>query len=490
MSENYNRPFSNERNLTMLMDFYELSMANGYLKEGYQDVEVVFDMFFRRVPDKGGFAIFAGLQQLITYLNELSFNELDLEFMQKEYGFGDEFIDYLRDFQFTCDVWAVKEGTPIFPHEPIVIIKGPAMQAQLIETMLLLTINHQTMIATKTNRIVRAAEGRSVSEYGSRRAHGYDAALLGARAAYIGGASSTSCTMAHQVYGVPAGGTMAHSWVQLFENEYEAFKSYAANYPDNCVLLVDTYNVLNSGVPNAIKVFDEIVVPTGNRPQAIRIDSGDLAYLSKKARNLLDDAGYSDVKIIASNALDEYIIRDLLIQNAAIDVFGVGENLITSKSEPVFGGVYKLAAVERNGVITPKIKVSETIEKVTNPHFKMLYRFYDKTSGKALADYITIHDEVVDDSGELEIFDPKAPWKRKNLDNFVAVPLLVKIFDRGVQVYDKPKLEDIRAYSAAEIDKLWAEVKRFEYPHKYYVDLSQRLFDLKQSMLNNIRVEG
>ncbi len=473
------------RNLSMLVDFYELTMSNAYLAHGLGDREVVFDMFFRSVPDRGGFAIFAGLEQLIEYLNSLKFDDEDIEFLKNKYEFSPEFLEYLRNFKFSCDVWAMKEGTPIFPNEPIVTVKGPAIQAQLIETMILLSINYQSMIATKANRISRAAQGRAISEFGSRRAQAYDAAILGARAAYIGGVAGTSCTIADEIFGVPATGTMAHSWVQLFDSEYEAFKSYAMVYPSDCVLLVDTYNTISSGVPNAIKVFNEVVVPSGNRPKAIRIDSGDLAYLSKKSRKLLDDAGFEDVKIIASNALDEYIIRDLLIQNAKIDIFGVGESLITSKSEPVFGGVYKLVAVENDGELIPKIKLSETEEKVTNPHFKTVYRIYDKSNNMAVADYVTLHDETVDENAPLELFDPKAPWKRKTVENFKAVKIIEKIFENGKLIYNPPTTEEIKAYANAQLDTLWEEVKRFEYPHKYYVDLSLNLYNIKQDMLNS-----
>ena len=350
-------------NLTMLTDFYEITMANGYLDSGMKGKIAYFDMFFRRVPDGGGFAIMAGLEQLIEYLKNLSFEEEDIEYLRSKKMFSEKFLDYLKDFKFSCDVWAVPEGTPIFPNEPIVIVRGPVIEAQFIETMVLLTINHQSLIATKANRIVRAAQGRPVMEFGSRRAQGYDGAVYGARAAYIAGCVGTACTLANKVMGVPALGTMAHSWIQMFPTELDAFRAYARSYPDDCTLLVDTYNVLKSGVPNAIKVFNEEVVPRGFRPKGIRIDSGDVTYLSKKARHMLDEAGFPDCKIVASNSLDEYVIRDILTEGAQIDLFGVGERLITSRSEPVFGGVYKLAAVEENGVINPRIKLSEDVEK-------------------------------------------------------------------------------------------------------------------------------
>ena len=476
-----------QRNLTMLTDFYEFTMANGYLNNGIGEREVVFDMFFRRIPDGGGFAIFAGLEQVIEYMDNLVFTEQDLQYFKDKGIFCDKFIDYLRNFKFTCDVWSVREGTPIFPNEPIVTVKGPLMQAQMLETMILLSINHQTLIATKANRIVRAADGRAVVEFGSRRAQGYDAAVLGARAAYIAGCAGTACAIADRDYGIPASGTMAHSWVQVFDSEYEAFKAYAEIYPTNCTLLVDTYNVLKSGIPNAIKVFDDVLKPMGIRPKGVRIDSGDLSYLSKKARKMLDDAGYSDVMIMASNSLDEYIVRDLFAQGAKLDAFGVGENLITSKSEPVFGGVYKLAAAaDSKGELISKIKVSESVEKITTPGFKKLYRFYSKDNGKALADYICLHDEEVCDDDELTIFDPNAVWKSKQMTNYVAEPLQVQVFNKGKKCYESPSIEEIRSYCKEKIDTLWDESKRFEYPHRYYVDLSQKLYDEKQRLLSEV----
>ena len=470
-------------NLTMLVDFYEITMGNGYFSNNMTDQIAIFDLFFRTIPDKGGFAIAAGLEQVIEYLQSLNFSDGDLEYLKSKHSFSDDFLDYLKNFKFECDVWSVPEGTPIFPNEPIMIVRGPIIQAQMIETMLLLTINHQSLIATKTSRIVRAANGRDVFEFGARRAHGYSASLYGARASYIAGCSSTSCTLADISFGIPASGTMAHSWVQSFDSEYESFAKYAEVYPDNCVLLVDTYSVLNSGIPNAIKCFNEVVLPTGNRPKAIRIDSGDIAYLSKRSRKMLDDAGFEDVKIVASNSLDEYIISDLLSQDAKIDSFGVGENLITAKSHPVFGGVYKMVALEKDGVIDPKIKLSESADKITTPDFKMLYRFYNNESGKAEADFITLRDEKVNVDEGITIFDPTNTWKRKHLTNITAVPMLKQIFDKGKLVYDSPNMEEIREYCKNEMDKLWDEVKRFEFPHRYYVDLSIKLWNLKYDLL-------
>ena len=478
-----NIDWKKKKNLTMLADFYEFTMANGYFENGMKDKIAYFDMFFRSIPDDGGFAIMAGVEQLIGYLKHLCFSNEDIEYFRSKNMFSEEFLEYLLDFEFQCDVWAIPEGTPIFPGEPIVIVRGPLIQAQIIETMVLLTINHQSLIATKSNRIVRAAQGRPVMEFGSRRAQGYEGAILGARAAYIGGAVGTACTIVDRDFSIPALGTMAHSWIQIFPTELEAFRAYARLYPDNCVLLVDTYNVLKSGVPNAIKVFEEEVVPRGFRPKGIRIDSGDIAYLSKEARKMLDDAGFHDCQIVASSSLDEYVIRDLLNQGAQIDSFGVGERLITARSEPVFGGVYKLTAIEENGEIIPKIKVSENVGKITTPGFKQLYRLYDRTTNKAIADVITLHDEEIDDTKPYEIFHPLFTWKRKTLNNFYAKKLLVKIFDKGECIYESPPVSEIRDYCKEQIDTLWDEVKRFEYPHEYFVDLSKPLWDIKDRLL-------
>lgn len=472
-----------KENLTMLTDFYELTMANGFFENGHGDQTVYFDMFFRTVPDGGGFAIMAGLEQVIEYLKNLSFSQDDIAYLRSKQLFSEEFLQYLADFKFSCDVWAVPEGTPIFPYEPLVTVRGPAIQAQFVETMVLLAINHQSLIATKANRIVRAADGRAVMEFGSRRAQGFNGAVYGARAAYIGGCIGTACTIADREFGIPALGTMAHSWVQLFDSEYEAFKAYATVYPHSCTLLVDTYNVIKSGIPNAIRVFDEVLKPLGYRPKGIRLDSGDITYLSKKARRMLDEAGYPDCQICVSNSLDEFIIRDLIQQGACINSFGVGERLITASSAPVFGGVYKLAAVEKDGVIESRIKVSENVAKITNPGFKKLWRLYDRTSGKAIADVITLHDEVIDDSKPYEIFDPEHVWKRKCIENFVAKPLQQQIFESGKCVYTSPTVGEIRDYCKEQLNTLWDEVLRFENPHKYYVDLSQALWDEKQKLL-------
>lgn len=469
----------------MLMDFYELTMAAGYFEDGYIDKVAVFDMFFRRIPDGGGFAIVAGLEQFIDAMEHFSFTEEDIEYLRGKADFSEDFLNYLRQFKFHCNIWAVEEGTPVFPGEPLVTVEGPCIEAQLIETLLLLTVNHQSLIATKANRVVRASKGRQVLEFGSRRAQGYDGALYGARAAYLGGCDATSCTMADREFGIPAAGTMAHSWVQMYPSEYEAFKKYAQLYPDNCLLLVDTYSVLKSGLPNAIRVFDEVLKPLGKRPKGIRIDSGDIAYLSKKARKMLDEAGYEDVAICASNSLDEYIIRDLLVQDAKVDIFGIGENLITSKSEPVFGGVYKLAAVKEEGQYIPKIKISETAEKITIPHLKKLWRIYDNATGKAMADYITMADELPQTQDGITLFDPVQTWKRKTFVNCRAELLSVPIYEEGKLVYNRPKLKDVRRRCAEHVEMLWDEVKRFEYPHRYYVDLSQKLWDERQRLLQD-----
>lgn len=472
-------------NYTMLTDFYELTMANGYFKEGMGDKIAYFDMFFRQVPDDGGFAVMAGVEQLVEYMKNLKFDDEDIEFLRSKNMFDEGFLDYLKNFEFACDVWAVPEGTPIFPGEPIVTVRGPLIQAQFVETMILLTVNHQSLIATKSNRIVRAASGKPVMEFGSRRAQGYDGAIYGARAAYIGGVCGTACTITDQMFSVPALGTMAHSWVQSFDSEYDAFCAYADSYPDNCILLVDTYNVLKSGLPNAIRVFNEKLKPKGITKCGIRIDSGDITYLTKKCRKILDEAGWETATICVSNSLDEYIIRDILRQGAAIDSFGVGERLITSKSEPVFGGVYKLAAMENDkGEIIPKIKISENVAKITTPYFKKIYRLFSKETGMAVADVLTTYDEVIDESKPYEIFDPGNTWKRKTITDFEAKELLVPLFKNGKCVYELPKLSEIKEYCEGEIAKIWDEVKRFENPHAYYVDMSQKLWDIRYKLLS------
>ncbi len=475
-----------KRNLTTLTDFYELTMSAGYFNEGYTDKISVFDMFFRRVPDGGGYAIMAGLEQFIQAVDNLHFTEEDIIYLRNTGIFSEPFLEYLRNFKFHCNIWAIEEGMPIFPHEPIVTVEGPAIECQLIETLMLVTFNHQCLIATKGNRIVRSAAGRPVMEFGARRAQGYDGAYYGARAAYLSGCSSTSCVMAGRDFGIPVSGTMAHAWVQMFPSQYEAFKKYAELYPDNCILLVDTYNVLKSGIPDAIKVFDEVLKPMGKRPRGVRIDSGDIAYLSKKARKMLDEAGYPDCTICASNSLDEYIVRDLILQGARVDSFGIGENLITAKSDPVFGGVYKLAAVkEDDGSYTPKIKLSETAAKMTIPGLKKVWRIYDEDN-KAMADLITLADEEVSTQHGITLFDPVETWKERTYVNCTARCISTPIYVEGKRVYTSPELADIKKFCKAQVGTLWDEVKRFDNPHRYYVDLSQKLWDLRHDLLKQM----
>ena len=474
-------------NMTMLCDFYELTMGNGYLKAGFQDRITYFDVYFRSVPDGGGYAIAAGLDQLIDYIEDLHFDQQDIDYLRGRGIFCEKFLGYLANFHFSGDIYAVPEGTPVFPKEPMVVVRAPAIEAQLLETFALLTVNHQSLIATKANRIVRAAKGHAVMEFGSRRAQGSAAAIDGARAAYIAGCCGTACTISDQLYGTPALGTMAHAWVQMFDTEYDAFATYCKYYPQNAVLLVDTYNTLKSGIPNAIKAFNDVLKPLGIKKCGIRLDSGDIAYLSRKARKMLDEAGWTECTITVSNSLDEYLIQDLWMQDAKIDAFGVGERLITAKSEPVFGCVYKLVAVEdKDGNIVPKIKISENVGKITNPHFKKVYRIFDKATGKAEADYITVWDEVIEEGQPLELFDPDATWKRRTYTDYTIKPLQEKIFDHGELVYQQPTLSEIQKYCREQIDTLWDEVKRFENPHNYYVDLSQKLWDTRSALLKKL----
>lgn len=479
--------WTDNTNMSMLTDFYEFTMSKGYLDGGNAARIAYFDLFFRSVPENGGYAITAGLEQVIDFLQSIRFEPEDIRFLRSQNVFDDPFLEYLERFHLECDVWAIPEGTPVFPGEPLVKDRGPVIQAQLVETMLLATINHQSLIATKASRIARAASGKAVFEFGARRAQGYDAAVLGARAAYIGGVAATSCTIAGQQFGIPVFGTMAHSWIQLFDSEYNAFESYARSFPSETYLLVDTYDTLRSGVPNAIAVAQKVLEPLGHRLKGIRIDSGDLTYLTRSARQMLDDAGLTDCKITVSNALDEYIIRDLLIQGACIDSFGVGERLITSRAEPVFGGVYKLSAVETNGKVIPKMKISENVGKVTTPCNKEIIRFYDRETGKALADVITVVGEEIDESKPYEIFDPVQTWKRKTLENFSIRRLLEPILINGKCVYERPDIQTIRSYCAEQMNTLWDSVLRFENPQNYYVDLSQELFSIRNEILHRHR---
>ena len=480
-----NNFIKDKRNLTMLMDFYELTMSNGYFVKGLKDIKVVFDMFYRRNPDNGGFVICAGLEQLVEYIQNLSFEDEDIEYLKSKNMFDGRFLDYLRNFKFTGDMYAVPEGTIVYPNTPLVTVVAPLIDAQLIETMLLLTINHQSLIATKANRIVRAAGDASVMEFGARRAQGSDAAIYGARACYIGGVGATATAISDEMFGVPAVGTMAHSFVQFFDSEYEAFKAYAEVYPDNCILLIDTYNVLDSGVQNAIKVAKEVLEPMGKRLKGVRIDSGDLAYLTKKVRKILDSAGCEDCSIVVSNSIDEYLITSLNKQGARINSYGVGERMITAKSEPVFGGVYKLAAVEsESGVYEPKIKISENVEKITNPGFKTLWRIYDRDSGYGIADVITLADEIIDDTKPYPYMDEIKPWKRRSFTNFTCEKLQKQIFAGGKLVYELPTLKEIQQKVREQLSTtVWPEEQRFENPHTHYVDLSMELYKMKQEML-------
>ncbi|MGM9566166.1 nicotinate phosphoribosyltransferase [Evtepia sp.] len=477
-------------NMTMLCDFYELTMGNGYFKAGYKDRITHFDLYFRSVPDQGGYAIAAGLEQVIDYIQDLHFDEEDIQYLRDRKMFDEEFLDYLANFKFTGDIYAIPEGTPVFPHEPILTVRAPAIQTQLLETFLLLTINHQSLIATKANRIVRAAKGRPVLEFGSRRAQGSSGAIDGARAAFIGGCKGTACTISDQLYGVPAGGTMAHAWVQMFDTQYEAFRTYCEIYPENPVLLVDTYNTLKSGIPDAIRAFNDVLKPKGITKCGIRLDSGDMAYLTKEARRMLDEAGWTECTITVSNSLDENVIQDLLLQGAQIDAFGVGERLITARSEPVFGGVYKLVAVEDDqGNVIPKIKLSENVAKITIPQFKKVFRLFDNADGMAIGDWMCTYDETLEENlnpdGSLTIFDPDVTWKTKTISNFTAKQIQIPIFLDGKLVYQRPTLPEIQTYCKEQMDTMWDSVKRFENPHNYYVDLSQKLWDIKYELLTH-----
>lgn len=472
--------------LALLTEGYELTMADGFMGAGMKDTVAYFDLFFRRVPDNGGFAIAAGLSKVIDYLEHLHFREEDIKYLKSK-GISDELASYLKDFKFTCDVWAIPEGTPIFPNEPIIKVRGPIIEAQLIETMLLLSINQQSLIATKANRLVRAAHGTAVAEFGTRRAQGVDEAVYGARAAYIGGCVATSGVIPEKEFGIPSVNTMIHSWVQLFDSEYDAFCEYARRHPDDCTLVVDTYDTIRSGIPNAIKAFDDVLAPLGKRPKSVRIDSGDITYLSKRVRKMLDVAGYPDCDIMASNSLDEHLISDMVSQGAKVDCFIVGERLITSASSPLFGGVYKLSAIEKDGKTVPKINLSENVRKITIPSSKHVYRLIDKDSGKAIADVLTLDDEIIDETKPYVLFDPDFTWKRKEIENFVTRKLLVPIFKGGKKVYEEPSLKEIRDYCLRQTDTLWDEVKRFENPHKYYVDLSKNLWAERNGLIEKFK---
>ena len=475
------------RNLTLLTDLYQLTMGYGFYRQNKHEEEVVFDLFFRK-NSLITYSISAGLEQAMDYLLNWRFDDEDIAYLRSLNLFSEDFLEYLRNMKFTGDVYAVKEGTPVFPAEPILTVKAPLIQAQVVETALLNIINHQTLIATKSSKICRATGGKGVvMEFGLRRAQGPDAGINGARAAIIGGCTSTSNLITGKTFDVPVAGTMAHSWVMDYDSEYEAFKAYADAYPDNCMLLVDTYDTLRSGVPNAIKVFKELRAK-GHKPKGIRLDSGDLAYLSKKARKMMDEAGFPDALICVSGDLDERSINSLLQQGAKIDSWGVGTKLITSEDLPALGGVYKLSAViNKDGSVTPKIKLSDNTAKITNPSFKNLYRLYDRENGMAIADLITLRDETVDDTKPLTIFHPVETWKRHEVENFRAEALLHTIVKGGKLVYKFPKLKEVAEYSKGELAKFWEEYLRLDMPQLYKVDLSDKLHTLKTSMIDGIR---
>jgi len=485
---------SEKRNLTMVMDLYELTMANGYFNSGDKESKVAFDVFYRRNPDKGGFAIFAGLEQIIEYVENLHFEEEDIEYLRSLNTFTPDFLAYLKDFTFRGDIYAFPEGTIMYPNEPIITVVAPLIDAQLVETAILALVNHQSLVATKTRRIVRAAEGKPVSDFGARRAHNMDAAVYGARAAYIGGANGTATVLAGQMFGIPVSGTMAHSWVMYYQDEFEAFKTYAENYPDGTVLLVDTYDTLNSGIPNAIRTAKEVLEPMGKRLKGVRIDSGDLAYLSVKVREMLDEAGLNDCKIIVSNSLDEHTIRSLNNQHAKIDSYGVGERLITGASSEfssekisLLGAVYKIAAVEENGVFKPRIKISGNVEKITNPGLKKVYRIYDE-SGKAIADLLAKADEEIDLSKDFRFVNPEMPWKNQYFKKCTAKNLQQKIFENGKLVYDVPSIHEVRDYVRHQLEnEIWQEEQRFHNPHRHYMDMTPDYYEMKMNLLYDSR---
>ena len=478
-----------KRNISMMMDLYELTMANGYFAGENRMQRVVFDVFYRKNPDNGGFAIFAGLEQIIEYVENLHFDQEDIEYFRELQLFSEDFLAYLETFHFTGDLYAFKEGTVMYPDEPVLTVVAPIIDAQLIETAVLAQINHQALIAIKTRRIVNSADGRAVSDFGARRAHNIDAAVYGARAAYIGGAVSTSNVLAGKMFNIPVSGTMAHSWVMFYKTEYEAFKHYALTYPDATVLLVDTYDVIHSGIPNAIRIAKEILEPMGKRLGGIRLDSGDLAYLSKKVRRLLDVAGLEDCKIMVSNSLDEYTITSILNQGGIIDGFGVGERLITAKSDAVFGAVYKIAAVEEAEGFVPRIKVSETIEKITNPGLKKVYRVYSQ-DGHAIADLIARADETVDMENPYRYVDPEKPWKNRYFTNCRVKELQELVVKNGKRVKERLSLDEIRKYVNEQLTtEIWQEEQRFENPHKHYLDMSPNYYELKMSLLHDTQGE-
>ena len=479
-------------NLTLLTDLYELTMMQGYFKNPTNQT-VIFDMFYRTNPCGGAFAITAGLEQMIEYIENLKFTDEDIEYLRSLNIFEEDFLEYLSNFRFTGDIYAIPEGTVVFPREPLVKVVAPIMEAQLVETAILNIINHQSLIATKAARVCYAAKGDAIMEFGLRRAQGPDAGIFGARAAVIGGCAGTSCVLTGKMFDVPVLGTHAHSWIMSFPDEYTAFKAYADLYPEGCTLLVDTYDTLKSGVPNAIRVFQEMKdAGISPRKLGIRLDSGDLAYLSKKARKMLDAAGFEEATICASNDLDEYLIHDLKMQGAAIDSWGVGTNLITSKDCPSFGGVYKLAAIQnKNGEFEPKIKLSENTEKITNPGNKTVYRIYEKETGKMKADYICFVDEEINPEEDLLLFDPSETWKKTKMKagTYTVREMMQPIFINGECVYTSPSVKEIAAYCRQEKDTLWDESKRLFNPHQMYIDLSPRLYEVKKQLLDRMSAD-
>ena len=479
---------SDERNITMMMDLYELTMANGYFLQENEKKRVAFDVFYRRNPDGGGFSIFAGLEQILEYIEDMHFSEEDIDYLRSLNLFDERFLEYLRNFRFEGDVYAFPEGTVMYPNEPIITVEAGLVEAQILETEILAQINHQSLIATKARRIVRAAEGRPVSDFGARRAHNNDAAIYGARAAVIGGVNGTATVSAGQYFHIPVGGTMAHSWVMYYKDELTAFRKFAEVYPNNCVLLVDTYDVLSSGIPNAITVFREMR-EKGIRSTnfGIRIDSGDLAYLTKKSRKMLDEAGFEDARIVISNSLDEFTISSILSQGGQVSSFGVGERLITSRSEPVFGAVYKLCAVEENGEMKPRIKISETVEKITNPGRKDVYRVYSET-GEAIADLLTIHGEEVDFSKPYLFVDPEKPWKKRKFENCTVRSLQQLMIKNGRRVEPPKETMEIADYVRRQLnEEIWDEEQRFRNPHRHYLDFSPAYYRMKMQMLDDVK---
>lgn len=473
------------KNLSMMMDFYEMTMSNGYFAHQDMNHKVAFDVFYRRNPDNGGFAIFAGLEQILEYIENLHFTDEDIEYLRSQGIFDEQFLQYLKEFKFTGDIYSFREGRIMYPNEPVMTIVAPLIDAQLVETAILAQINHQSLIATKARRVVKAADGRGVSDFGARRAHNMDAAVYGARACAIGGVNSTATVLAGQMFDIPVSGTMAHSWVMYYEDEFTAFKKYAETYPDATVLLVDTYDVLKSGIPNAIRVAHEVLEPMGKRLKGIRLDSGDLAYLSIKARKMLDKAGCTDCKIVVSNSLDEFTISSLIAQGARIDSFGVGERMITAKSEPVFGAVYKIAGVlKEDGVFSPRIKVSENVEKITNPGLKDVYRVYDE-EGKAIADIIANKDEVLE--GRIRYVDPLKPWKVRYFENCTFRSLQEPAVIGGKRVTKPVTVKEIAEFVKQQLDnEIWEEEQRFENPHIHYLDMTPKYYEMKMNLLEKV----